>query len=776
MSSASGKVWKVTLDNDEIIAFLFEVIRFRFIQNSGNGQSYWGSIEIWDSTIKDYRAIWHFERSPVMFLGSRPVLYPESSGVVKSFERGVYLEWKLSNAEYKWANDLRLRLKLYHGCSYVEFVVEFESGVNNVVNLLPEFVLKASKIFSPATQSLRDINSELKVVDPKYEIGLQRFFLFVPKLNTDRKKGLIVDARFLESMDFTANVYATLDDGEIRLHFGGYTVGLRCSEAYGYLRIRSLNGHWKLVDGGSYSMRWFVHFGSGSEKELAMSGIPAEPWGTYIVESDIPKNLFLSWSEVIGNFPLTISQLEQFPHARGLNGSDAGIAPYKKGLFSDFTQWFYLPQIYWPFALEALIQGQKLKARGLLNQIIKRLWAYSRSKKRFKPVNSINITDCKVGLQASTFHWGSGIVALSQIWQATKDARVLTLLRDLYDICLEDLPEDNVPRFIELESFTYNDQPRYGTNGLWAIGLITLYNATGEDNYIRRAVDLLRGANSKLNNWELMGGIENWDGLKPDGIAYTALANFLLYEVSRKTQALKASEIEWLEAGRIWAMIALSLIQVGEVNSVFANSFDRFGSGVSNVGWTRAGQYPDSDGRCEASLETITTTNTLLYSTKYFKGETLRSFMELAAVIRKTHLSYCMKGCNGQNSEISMLAHELHDNNTDILEPDRWPLVTSYMTGAPNLEALIFSVIQCDNPDIVCINRSIYFGDLRELDLILFNPLPIAVETEIKFPYLDYSSAVGASQIKVNLGPKDLKTLKFSGKGINKFEPRCVKY
>lgn len=186
-----------------------------------------------------------------------------------------------------------------------------------------------------------------------------------------------------------------------------------------------------------------------------------------------------------------------------------------------------------------------------------------------------------------------------------------------------------------------------------------------------------------------------------------------------------------MEASRFWTLCTLNFFQIAEVNGAFDNMFPPFGDGVSNIGWCRAGQYPDSDGRCEASLETIVASNALIAASRWLPDGQLRPIAEFAAVIRKTHLSFCMRGCNGDDSGISLIAHELHDNNTDILHTDRLPLVASYMCGAPALEALAFTRIRCTDERLVCVDRAALRGALDETDMLVFNASRGAVQASI---------------------------------------------
>ena len=745
MNSAAGLKWSLTQDSHGLTANLPRVAKLAFPRVQGPGSS-WGTYALWDDLSGDFLPVWRL-LGAIGESGRGLPVHPCSPPSVTATGRGYELRWMLAGEGFPWASEIVLKLNLYHGSGYVECILSCTPFADGVVDVLPELLLSTVET-APAVVVDRGITG---LTSPKHEIGTQRLFELPTQPYLRTASNLLIDVRLLESPDFTANAFVTAEEDVLRLHLGGTSLGLRKEYPYTFLDSRCLHGRWRLTAGQACVMRWLAYRGLGTCHDLIRAGIPGELWRSYVRQEAIAANNYLSWRKVIESTGTAISQLEAFPHAAGLDGGDAGIAPYKTHYCSDISQWFYQPQVYWPFILGMFLQGRHQEGNRLLDQLIERLWAYSRSRQDFRPVNALgSVTQ----LVASSYHWGLGILGLVQIWLATRDERIPPLLHGLIDPFLPNLPADNVPRFMDLEDFSFNTQPRFGTCGFWSVGLIALYRASGKDEYLWRAAGLLRGANAHLNDWRRMGGIEDWEGLKPDALSAAALSNFLLYEESYGDDK-QASE--WLTAGRDWAMAALSLVQVGEFNTCFSNAFKPFGPGVSNIGWLRGGEYPDSDGRCEASLETIGATNILLYATKYFDGAPLRVLLELAAVIRKTHLSYCLKGCNGDDSAISLLAHELHDNNTDILEPERWPLVTSYMTGVPNLEALIFAVVECGDKDLVCIERSLYLGDPGQADLIVYNPCGVEKSAEIKaWP------AGELWRVKISLRPKEWRVFSFS--------------
>ena len=110
----------------------------------------------------------------------------------------------------------------------------------------------------------------------------------------------------------------------------------------------------------------------------------------------------------------------------------------------------------------------------------------------------------------------------------------------------------------------------------------------------------------------------------------------------------------------------------------------------------------------------------------------MRRLLEFLRVGKKTYFSYCMAGCQETGSAgYDLIAHELHDNDTAIQDPDRWPLVASYMTGHPSLPALIFTTIRADDPRILCIDRGI---SERRRDWIIYNPAAERVTTRVTAP------------------------------------------
>lgn len=716
----------VVEQSNSVVISLSEFYRIDFYKQEDTGCWRGGNISLWDQSEKAYCPIWRFSRGYLLTntLSGMGLIQPSKYDLVYySDGLAVKFPFRIPNEQGSDLITGELTIRLFNNCRYIDWSIEFKRSISGVLleNIYTE--LESADLWCGVDG----------IVPAKYEVGLHRLYV----LNTASLPNCL-DIRFLEGIDFVQQPVINASQGKLGLQLGSYPCFVEHKPPNEYLMARSSFGRPLLAADKVYKLRWLMAVTFGDEADFIKSDMPLEPWSQIVKARNVPDNPYLTWLDFTNSFDELYKQLDAFPHIY-FNGRDAGWAPYKQGMFSNFTQWFYQPQVYGPLIIALLRKGKSIGK--LVSQLKDRLWVHSADDEKFHPVNSINRSG-EMGWVAPAFHWGWGLVGISILWNATGDHDLLSMLEEAIIPYLPAIQGDSVPRIMQLESGTFNTQPRYGTNGLWAFGLLNLYQGTKIDEYLVMAKRLLDGANRHQTQWSLLGGIEDWPGMKPDGVAQLGMANGFCYELT--------GEDHYLSASRFWTLCALNFFQISNVNGSFENMFPSFGNGVSNIGWCRAAQYPDSDGRCEASLETITASNSIIVSTRWLRDDQLARIAEFIAVIRKTHLSFCMRGCNGDRSGISLIAHELHDNNTDILHTDRLPLVASYMCGAPALEALAFTSAGCMDERVLCVDRSILWGHLEKADILVYNPSDEIINTMVKCK---------ASTWQVQLNPGEILTL-----------------